>query len=347
MQENKTKTIVTVGNGIAIWCLHYYLRNSGLKVINISADDFFTPCSHSSTAINCLRGTTPGNSPLGDTIISSMEEFYTFLRAEKPQGINTGHEYQILEAQTIPKWERRYPDFYNVKDSELLSPLIRDKNLFHKVPAHFIDVVKLEKWLKDKGPEVQAIRDLVLGIENKDQGYIVKTRNDNIYADQVVLGTGHSTQLLLDDTSEKFRYYIDHSKPVTGGYLELNGAKELGFYFEESFVLAIEKYHFIYRKEENLIQIGSSSRNNDALELPLVDMLKEIYEYIDKYTKFDLPAFSDFEFKTGIRHKGHLRRPFWGSIDDKGLYAICGLYKNAFSFSFEAASDISSQISSR
>ena len=336
-----------MGDGVAAWCIHFYLKNTGLKVINISEEDFFGACSRSSTAINCLRGTTPGKTPLGDTIIESMEEFLRFNKSEKPVGIYEGFEYQILETETISKWERRYPEFHSVVENKFLAPLIKSKNLFHKVSAHFINIPKFEQWIKSQAPDVEVISDLVLAIESVDDKYVVQTRNKKIAADIVVLCTGSATHLLTQNTSEKFKYYIDHSKQVTGGYLELQDAKKYGLEWEESFVLAIEKYHFIYRKDEDIVQIGSSSKNNDALELPLTVMLRSIYDHIDKFISFKLPEFEEFKLITGVRHKGHLRRPYWGVIDDKNLFAICGLYKNAFSFSFKAAKDLANQISSQ
>ena len=347
MSKNKTKTIVTVGNGVAAWTLHFYLRNTGLNVTNISSNDFFTPCSKNSTAINCLRGTTPGNSPLGDTIIASMEEFEKFNHEFKPDGVTEGIEFQILEDATIEKWERRYPKFLPIENNKFLKTLINKKTLYHEVPAYFIDVTKFETWLKNNSFVNNSINDLVINIEKRIDKYIVFTRNQEVEADIVILCTGHLTHLLGNNIGEDFKYYIDHSKQVTGGYLELNSASTLGFSFDKSFVLAIEQYHFIYRKNQDCIQIGSSSKNKDALELPLDKMLREIYEHIDTHTQFELPEYSKFEAKTGIRHKGYLRRPYWGPVDNQNFMAICGLYKNAFSFSFKAAKDLVSLIESQ
>lgn len=347
MGHNKTKTIVTIGNGVAAWCLHYYLKDSGVDVINISADNFFRPCSQNSTAINCLRGTTRGNSPLGDCIIDSMDEFESFFQTFNPGGVYEGHEYQILENTTIPKWERRYPEFFQISDNQFLSTRIQKKNLYHSVKAYFFDIQKFESWMKKNSKPSRIINDIVVDINKKEGKYFVKTRNEIFCADQVVLCTNHMTNLLAKNLKDEFKYYLDHSKPVTGGYLELDDADKLGFEYEKSFVLAIEKYHFIYRKEENRIQIGSSSKNKTALELPLKEQLDMIYNHIKEHVIFELPARELFSEKTGVRFKGYLRRPYWGKIDDDGLYAICGLYKNAWSFSFLAAKELVSKIASQ
>ncbi len=347
MHHNKTKTIVTVGNGVAAWCLHFYLRGTGAKVISISADDFFSPCSSTSTAINCLRGTERGNSPLGDCIIDSMDEFESFYDVHKPDGVSEGHEYQILEESSISKWERRYPKFFPIFDHEFLKKYIKNKTLYFKVKAYFFDIRKFESWIKEKARPSRVISDLVIDIDRRENKYIVKTKSEAIEADSVVLCTNHLTSLLTKNISAEFRYYLDHSKAVAGGYLEFREASASGFIFDESFVLAIEKYHFIYRKEEDVIQIGSSSKNKSAIEAPLLSELHEIYEHVKDHVTFKLPLKEEFTAKSGVRHKGYLRRPFWGLIDDHQLYTICGLYKNAWSFSFKAAKDVAFKIASQ
>jgi hypothetical protein len=160
-----------------------------------------------------------------------------------------------------------------------------------------------------------------------------------------VICTNHLTDMLMGETlTEKFRYYIEHCKPVSGSFLELKEASKYGIKFDRSFSFAIELNHFIYRHEEDLLQIGASSINRDTTELPRTKELEEIYQVFTEETHFKIPGFSDFTQRSGIRHKGYRREPFWGKIDDAGLYAICGLYKNAFSFSFLAALELKEQL---
>lgn len=341
----KIKTIVTVGDGIAAWCLHHALKNkSDLQIINLSANGFFTPCSMRTTSINCLRGTREGVSKLGDTIRRGWFFFEEFNQKYQPAGVVPGYEYQILENATLEKWERRYPSFQAVASDSFLKKLIKNKNLFHNVPAYFINPAQLKEWLHLDITNIDYRQALVQEIVQEKNCYRVRTQKGIIDADYVVLCTNHLTPLLAQNVNEDFLFYLNHSKPVAGSYLELNQAANFGFKWNHSFNLAIEKYHFIYRHTQDQIQIGATSDNRDTCEIPKQKQLQEIYHFIDQYTQFDLPAYSHFEQLCGIRFKGHYRLPYWGNIDDQKLFAICGLYKNAFTYGFVAAHDIASAI---
>ena len=140
----KKKKIVIIGNGIAAWALLNKLaKRDDLSLINISADHFFPPCSYASTAINCLRGTRANVSELGDKILKAMEEFEQFYQKHHAAGIEQGHEYQILEEKTRPKWQRRYPEFFNIQENEFLNNIVVKKSLYYKSKAYFINPEKL------------------------------------------------------------------------------------------------------------------------------------------------------------------------------------------------------------
>lgn len=345
LRRNKIKTIVTIGDGVAAWCLHRELgKVSDINLINISANEFFTPCSLRTTSINCLRGTEPNVSKLGDIIRESWFTFLEELNKDNLKGVDKGTEYQILEEETISKWERRYSDFSNVKDHSFLFEKIKDKNLFHAEEAYFVDPKILKEDL-EKEVKITKINNLVTQIIKKNKGYEVRMHGGELYADAIFLCTNHMTPLLIKHTTDHFKKYLAHSKPVSGSYLELEKASEYGFRFDHAFNLAIEKYHFIYRKEEDRIQIGSTSENMSSRETPFEKKLIEIYEHIDNFTKFDLPEFNHFEQYLGIRYKGYKRLPFWGKVDHEEMYAVCGLYKNAFTFSFLAAKELARDFS--
>ena len=172
----KTKTILTIGDGIAAKCLHFELRNrSDLNIINISANDFFTPCSENSTAMNCLRGTRANVTKLGDTILASMQYFEDFFQENKPWGIEEGLEYQILENKTVEKWERRYPKFFNIKENSFLKEIISEKTLFHSVPAYFINYKKLGDFLISKSSNITYKNEYVREVRKENNHYKVST----------------------------------------------------------------------------------------------------------------------------------------------------------------------------
>lgn len=352
MSENKIKTIVTIGDGIAAWCLHYYLKDEeNIKIINVSAPDFFPSCSRSTTSINCLRGAKPGVSRLGETIRAAMVEFEKFNQLHSPQGVVSGTEFQILDQKTFQVWARRYPEFFEVKNEPFIDDKIKNLSIYYPVDAYYIAPEKLENWLKNPVENVEYKKSLIQKItkvsrEDKSFYYDVYSQNFGVIkADEVVICTNHLTELLMGETlTEKFRYYIEHCKPVSGSFLELKNASKYGIKFDRSFSFALELNHFIYRHEEDLLQIGASSINRDTTELPRSKELHEIYQVFLDETHFKLPEFSKFTHRSGIRHKGYRREPFWGKIDNAGLYVICGLYKNAFSFSFLAALELREQL---
>jgi len=79
---------------------------------------------------------------------------------------------------------------------------------------------------------------------------------------------------------------------------------------------------------------------------PIFNGVKQIYNYLSETLIFDLPDFQEFRKITGIRHKGFERMPYWGEIATN-IYAISGLYKNAYTFAYQAASDIKKSIESK
>jgi len=269
--------------------------------------------------------------------MSYFEEFY---QTQKPQGIIEGFEYQILEQSTHEKWVRRYPKFSSVLEDQFLGPLIKEKTLFYKCPAYFINPNDLKKWLHKGISNIQYKNKVVTKIVKNNEAYQVETLDENILADKVILCTNHLTPLLSKDISEEFQFYLNHCKPVSGSYLELNQVSRFGIEFNSTFNLAIEKYHFIYRHDIDQIQIGATSNNRDTCEIPKTQQLQDIYSFIDRYTQFKLPRYEEFTEKSGIRFKGYYRLPFWGKIDDSNLYTVCGLYKNAFTYAFRAAEDL-------
>lgn len=345
LRRNKIKTIVTIGDGVAAWCLHHELRKvSDIKIINISANDYFSPCSLKTTSINCLRGTEENVSPLGDLI---RQSWFTFLEVHKEKQFNSvapATEYQILEEKTVEKWERRYPQFETLKNHSFLSTVIKNKSLYHAEQAYFVDPYALKLELEAE-TSLERINDLVTQILKINNGYEIKMHAGSLLADKIILCTNHMTPQLVKHTTSEFKKYLAHSKPVSGSYLELKNANSFGFKFDTSFNLAIEKYHFIYRKEENKVHIGSNSENQSSREFPHRADLKKIYDHIDKFTQFELPEFQHFEQLLGIRYKGYKRLPFWGKIDHSDMFAICGLYKNAFTFAFQGARDLARDLS--
>ncbi|MAX66298.1 MAG: hypothetical protein CME66_05120 [Halobacteriovoraceae bacterium] len=330
---------MTIGDGIASWCLHEELsKNPMLEVTNIAKNDLFIPCSLNTTSINCLRGVEKGVSPLGDRIVDSFKTFEHFFDQQNPQGVYQGCEYQMWKEDNLQKWQKRYSGYNKINDNPFLSSLVKDYKFYFSNNAYFIDPLKLKQWFRSRHENLIHFKEgIVLKVDNSN---FVKTSCGDFQFDRIIFCTSrHTRHLLSDDVDQNFLYYLDHSKDVAGSYLEIN-IPEQSFDFKESFNLVFDQFHCIYRKEQSVLQIGSTTLNRCALELAHEKQLLHIYDYIQKSSFIELPLFARFQQKTGIRHKGFKRLPFWGQIS-ANKFAICGLYKNAFSFAFLAAKEIS------
>lgn len=331
MTKKTIKNILTIGDGIAAWCLHEELSKlENVNVTNISSDSSFPSCSTRSTSINCLRGTRPGVSPLGDLILDSYRLFEEFNNDHEPDGVIEAIEYQTWN--DINKWKRRYSTWYEVEDNHFLNKQVKGQKFYQANKAYILDPQKLKAWFKKR----HSFVNYKIGVVKKlKQGGVAVTDLGENQFDLIFLATSYSTINLGKGFNSKFDYYLDHCKPVAGTYLEIDISKTK-IEFDESFNFAIEANHFIYRKEQGVIQIGSTNDNRCADHNPNIDGIKEIYNTVSQHLDFVLPGFEEFRMVTGIRHKGFERMPFWGELTD-GLYSTTGLYKNAFTFSFLAA----------
>ncbi len=331
---NTIKNILTIGDGIAAWCLHeQLLKQDGIKITNISGDDFFTPCTFKTTSTNCLRGTIKGVSPLGDLIVDSYYAFEDFYNQHLPEGVVKTVEYQCWNEGE--KWQRRYPEYLKTNEHAFLKTLVKEMPECVENLAYLIEPAKLKTWYRKRHQAIDFKNALVKEVRaSKEVLY-----NDQVELfDEIYFCTSYASALLAKGFNEKYDYILDHSKPVAGSYLQMS-LDGVNFTFDHDFSLALDKYHFIYRKSENILQIGSSTDNKSSVQLANEKKLQEIYQFVAEHLQIELPALDSFTRHTGIRHKGYKRLPFWGEISD-GIYAISGLYKNAFSFAYLAAQEL-------
>lgn len=90
--------------------------------------------------------------------------------------------------------------------------------------------------------------------------------------------------------------------------------------------------------------LGGSTVKEDLLA-PSFSELKEQLEAFQELLPKDFP-FPDFKkghVKTGMRHKGKKRTPFFGVLKEtkaSKVYGMTGLYKNGFSYPFLGAKKI-------
>lgn len=341
MAKGLGNKICVIGDGIAAWCVIDALlkeKPHDREVIQIYDKELFPPCSINTTSINCLRGSKRGLSPLGDKIVDSFYEFESFYEKEKPEGIILGKEVQFFNDSS--KWERRYPEFLKTTDSEIYKQICKSE-FFHENAAYFIEPKALREWYHNKfKKEVIQIHGAVTSIDES----FLEVNNEKINFTSVFVCTGAKSFKLLSGRNKEFDYYLDHCKPVSGTYFEIPffNIAELNK-FDHPINFAIDKYHFIYRKKQKVIQIGSTTDNKTSFEMPNETHALEIFNYISNNLKISVPDKTNWNYKTGVRVKGHKRMPYWGEVS-KNCYAITGLYKNAFTFAYLAAKELVSDI---
>jgi hypothetical protein len=171
-----SKKFVVIGDGIASKLLSFALYQEYQQPITVIASDEFAPaCSTRTTAINCLRGTRKGLSPLGDSIVDTYEEFVAFYNEHKPAGLDKTVELQLWQ-DNREKWLRRFgsseqyetlPFFKNMLD-EVYEGFQSEAYIFH--PESFFS------WL-DGQFEKEFIQDYVTAIQ-KENGYRISTQKE-------------------------------------------------------------------------------------------------------------------------------------------------------------------------
>ena len=313
------KKVLVIGDGIMAWNVLFQLKDLDLDIYQYYQNDLFPACSDSSTAINCLRGTTRGVSVLGDMIVDAFDAFESFLEKHRPDGVNQGFEYQIFDH--TEKWSGRYPDYENVNKSSI-STYVKKMNYYHKNKAYFFDLKKLRSWYLEKNSHV--IKKMAFVSAISADGVVSSSLGDEHF-DLVIVCSNYNTSLCRG-LNESVDYYLDHCKAVAGSYLETDyDCSE----FSNSINLAFEKYHLIFRKEENKLQIGATTDNRTSHHLPNEKGLEEIYHFISSNTKLSLPAIEHFLRRVGVRLKGYKRLPCCDFVTPN-VYMCSGLYKNGY-----------------
>ena len=356
-----TKSWVIIGGGISTYVfLDSFLEKvpKGHRIIHLKGEEMAPSCSLNSTAICCLQGTQKDVSPLGDLLVESYSLASSFFEAEKPDGVVKGKQYNQCELggkNSVLEYERR---FKKVDDLKLLgpfaNPITPQKG---KVwDAYFIDPPVYLKWFskrikkkaKDRGISFLELYDFVTGITNDSkEGILLETHSEAFFkADQLILATGAYSKLMKDFLPKQYQV-LEKAKVVSGSYLVFDDI-DSDIKGDESFCITYKGHNFIYQHWKKRFLIGGTTDSNDegALKAPQVVKLKEMYNVGKEELKLPLPPFEKAVKLVGLRQKGVKRMPFWGPLGKEGdkIHGIFSLYKNGYTFSFKAASDLCSQI---
>lgn len=341
-----TKKIIVVGNGIAAKCVVYFLNRRGFNNITLIADDKKAPsCSVRSTSTNCLRGTESGVSDLGDLILKSYRDFELFFSENSPDGVSKSIETHTtpVETKKLDRWRRRYSKFDTKSQFEYFTSTFNQK--FHSVDneAYFIFPEILFDWF-DRSLSYNFVEGFVTKVGEKE---IETDSNERLEFDTLVLCTSYLTKDFSDIVREDIQIPLEKSKPVPGTYLSFPIALFDCAKIEltRDYCFRIDDIHLLVRPTAGDVLIGSTSKSNVLDHSHDLEAMKEMYDRFSSYLEgvLSLPDFDDGQLITGIRHKGRARRPFWGKVNND-IYAVWGLYKNAFTFAFTAGEEIADLI---
>jgi hypothetical protein len=335
---NTAHSITIIGNGVAANVLGFYLRKSerfkDAYIAKVYDDDLFKPCSLLTTSHNCLRNAQRGLSDLGDKLVDAADEFKSFYENYWPRGVHPcPHKHYWREDYAkAHKLARRYRGLeYKSTEipyfpSDLSTSLWTADN-----EAYVIESEYYLKWLEEQTKYNEIRVESVKSI-------------DDIKSDIVVLCTGQYTRYFADifDNDQ----HVNGSKPVAGTYLEFKYSdfKETNEWFDKGFCFDLEEVNVVFRPLTQTVLIGATStlnKNNYLDDASVNSMYQKTAELLNG--TLNLPSLEKGRYKTGIRHKGHRRLPFWGKINDR-TYAVYGLYKNAYTFANLAAKDLLSII---
>lgn len=339
--------IILVGYGIAARCLLREFAKSDFfskkKILVVYNDEVFPPCSLNTTSIVCRSGVQKGISDLGDLIFDSYEEAISFYESH-PECHEQGLQHSLTDQSSKGREDfiRRFGhcDSLNTLGDLSLSESFEGVSF----KAYFIDPSKCLSALEDT---YKGILDLTIKklscreVLKKDDHVLLDCGVESFVSNKVVLASGAYSKFFQNNFKQES---LSKSKFVSGSYIIFENC-DLG---KESFVLANRHYNLIYRHHTHQIMIGGSTVKEDLL-CASVSELKTQYDFFSGLLKSDLvlPDFETGLIKTGLRHKGQKRRPFFGELE-KGpygsIYSMTGLYKNGFTFPFYGAKTISKLI---
>jgi hypothetical protein len=326
------KTLGIIGDGVAARALLFYLYKNGLdkklKIIQIHSPETAPPCSLNTTGVNCLRGIERGISPLGDLIMDSYEYFEDFVTENKPDGIEKFEHFQIWDeaSEKHKQNSRRFSGFQKV--SQVNDITFNKEYCSKKLDAYLIYPETILQWL-GKEFKHQVIKDHVIEVNEK-----VVCRNSAYEFDFVVVAANAFSKLMnVQDEG-----LLEKSKPIIGSYYEFKKKLDM-----PSFSISLGECNLIYRAQTSELVLGATTLDRGFQFTPDMIELGKVYNKAASIFGDLIPPEQDAKVKTGIRHKGRKRMPFWGKVNNT-TWCIHSLYKNGWIYPFKAGSEVTQMI---
>jgi glycine/D-amino acid oxidase-like deaminating enzyme len=328
--------IAIVGNGIMGKCLKHKLSklNKKISVLQLSSDSMAPACSHRSTGIVSLNGIRPNISPLGDLLRESYKKAIEFFESENPYGVTKAKHYFLVNPELDKSHgllERRFGD----QISEIIIEEIDSLQTHQGVvtDCYHVDHEKFMPWMEAECSFVGLEkRDaFVVDLLDDNEGKTILTQEGSKFsALKVFLCTGAHAIPMSHLSGEHDN--LLKTKQVPGNYAIWN--KKLAL---NSFTISSDNSTFTYRKADQCIMIGGTTNADGSIAINGVE-LEEQYDVFKKILGDKLPKLSEATIRTGIRHKGHQRNPWWGEVSE-GIFGFHGLYKNGWTLPFHIKED--------
>jgi len=339
------RSLVIIGNGVAANVLGFYLRHNGTtqgaRIIQISHDRVYRPCSQSTTSHICLRNARRGVSPLGDLLVEAFAAFRAFVKLHAPKGVYACDHFHLWRCHSdrAAGFFKRYEGVCFSGDK--IDPFSGRFACLHEMattPAFVVDPVRYMDFLADHTRYDDVIDEGVVAVTNSA---VRLASNRDVFFDCLFLCTGQFTHAFADSFQDAT--HLNRSKPVAGTYLEFDLADFRKTEFRDparAFCLDVEEVNVVYRPESQKVLLGATS-TNDSVSYDHDARIFEMYDKVQTYLAgtLTLPPRDRARRVTGVRHKGHRRMPFWGEVAPR-VYAVYGLYKNAFMTANLAAKEL-------
>ena len=337
--------LTVIGNGIAAnLFLLEILKKKNQKVLQIHSEEQAPPCTQFSTGTVFLKGVEMGRSPLGDLIYRSYEEASDFFKKNKPPGVNIASLFYVCDGKkdTQEDFIRRFKTVEPINDFAPTPYFPNEKEWGKAWQGYIINPTAFRGYLnKSKNDcgqgQLEVKEDLLVGVENGSDHITLRLLSGEVITTKkLILCTGAYTKLFEAIYPEM--PVINNSKVVPGSYLEADNI-DLG---ESSFVLARSGQNLIYHAEFRKLIVGATHQM-DETQAPDFKKLQSAHLNFSNLINIKLPPFESFAIKSGLRHRGVKKLPFWGRLEGE-IYGIFSLYRNGLTFPFLAARELSESI---
>lgn len=334
----KMKALI-IGKGVAAEILlDQLLRNSNklsfTEYILFHNPQLAPACTHSSTAIVVFRGITQGVSPLGDEIFSGQQKAFKYY--EEFQSAEAAFHYQIIDPEDL-RGMKRYRESVTVSREDLPFKVKWGEVVVKKEPCFVLHPSALMKEFEKKNNHVSIQRkeEFVTGVSREDSSWNLKTLKNTYRGDVLFNCSG----IYQDWSREQFELTPEQElNPVQGSYLEFPLDLEI-----KSFSMSMNKLNLIYRAQEKVLLMGSTSDFQQFFKP--VDFIRMKAFYTKAMELFpellNLIRWEDVSIKTGIRARGKGRRMIVDLLQEEpDAWLFNGFYKNGFSLPLEGAQKI-------